>query len=420
MKNKKYEKILAVVLMVFMVLWTIGTIFAFENKFKAKADSVVSYYRFEGSNVLLPVGRFNTNAFNGSSTYDTWFFSSQSFGVQNIKFIFDSGRFETYAWHLKFTSGTSMTDYNGYLTFPSSESLGACINFINPLNHIYTPNNSNYWTTNATAFYTYNVPTTYTPFSDNNGLRLDPTGITQWSLLKSSIVSGGYTMDIFLGFNCSTSFSGKVVKIKFGAIPIEISSTVVALCNYIQYIDETNYTATFYSPQAFGVLDSTYDMREWEHILEFYQDYNNTEFSSSYFAFYSERTYCTQYYVDSMQSATYNDGYEYGYNIGRTEGLNNNQANIYQSGYDEGFELGRIEGRNVGYQQGVDDAGNYTFLSLLGAVVDAPITALSGLLNFTILDNNGVGGVNLLSFFYALMTLALIIFVVRLMLGGGK
>ena len=86
--------------------------------------------------------------------------------------------------------------------------------------------------------------------------------------------------------------------------------------------------------------------------------------------------------------------YSNGYNAGKTDG------------YSEGFYAGKVTGISIGKNSGQ----NNNFLSLMGAVVDAPIKALSGLLNFDVL------GFNMLNFFYALCTCALIIAVVRMIL----
>ena len=60
--------------------------------------------------------------------------------------------------------------------------------------------------------------------------------------------------------------------------------------------------------------------------------------------------------------------------------------------------------------------GPYTFSALVSSVVDAPIKAITGLLNFEIF------GVNLKSFMLSLFTLAVVIAIVKLFLGnvGGS
>lgn len=91
-----------------------------------------------------------------------------------------------------------------------------------------------------------------------------------------------------------------------------------------------------------------------------------------------------------------------GYGLGYAKGIEEQKNIDYNVWY-----MGRY---NQGYSDGVKAAGEYTFLSLLGAVVDAPLQALSGMLNFNLL------GFNMLNFFYALLTCALVIAVIRLIL----
>lgn len=91
-----------------------------------------------------------------------------------------------------------------------------------------------------------------------------------------------------------------------------------------------------------------------------------------------------------------------GYGLGFAKGVEEQKKLDYNSWY-----MGRY---NQGYSDGVKSAGDYTFLSLLGAVVDAPLQAVSGMLNFNLL------GFNMLNFFYALLTCALVIAVIRLIL----
>lgn len=84
----------------------------------------------------------------------------------------------------------------------------------------------------------------------------------------------------------------------------------------------------------------------------------------------------------------------------------------YQNGYNDGYNTGFNNGYNSGYSIGEENAGNYTFFSLISSVIDAPIKTLTGLFNFDFL------GVNLWSFFTGLFTLALIILIIKLALGG--
>lgn len=111
--------------------------------------------------------------------------------------------------------------------------------------------------------------------------------------------------------------------------------------------------------------------------------------------------------VNDLSGDFYNSGYNNGY-LDAKEGFEEEKSNIYNSG----FESGKIAGYNDGYNAGKDVSDNYTFLGLIGAVFDAPIEAFKGLFNFDIL------GVNMQGFVLAMLTLAVIIIVIRIALGG--
>lgn len=78
-----------------------------------------------------------------------------------------------------------------------------------------------------------------------------------------------------------------------------------------------------------------------------------------------------------------------------------------QDSRDSDVTIAFENGKKVGMSQ----SNPYTFNALFGAVFDAPIQALTGLLDFDIL------GVNMKGLYLSLFTLALIIFVVKLCLG---
>ena len=81
--------------------------------------------------------------------------------------------------------------------------------------------------------------------------------------------------------------------------------------------------------------------------------------------------------------------------------------NGYNLGFDNGHSQGYSEGYTVGYNHGTSSASEFTFLGLLGAVFQAPITALTGLLNFNLL------GFNMLTFYESLFTLAIVFIILR-------
>lgn len=91
-------------------------------------------------------------------------------------------------------------------------------------------------------------------------------------------------------------------------------------------------------------------------------------------------------------------------------GFNAGLAVSSQEQYDLGYQNGKDVGIGIGYNRGIQAANDYSFLGLLGAVVDAPIAAFTGLFNFELL------GINLKDFLAGLFTICIIIVVVRLIL----
>lgn len=91
----------------------------------------------------------------------------------------------------------------------------------------------------------------------------------------------------------------------------------------------------------------------------------------------------------------------------------------YNEGRTDGFEQGRLsgyyEGWADGYAQGELVApadGQYTFLGVIGALFDAPVNSLKTFLDFDLL------GFNMKSFVFAMLTLAFIVLIIRLILGS--
>ena len=134
-----------------------------------------------------------------------------------------------------------------------------------------------------------------------------------------------------------------------------------------------------------------------------YVDYNNNSLSF-YFPFFSQRLVFSDriYYVNQNldDNQLYNQGYQ--------QGLADNQQVIY----NEGYNAGRIVGYNNGKTDGIASANNYSFIGLIGAVFDAPLQTFKGLLNFNVL------GINLLDFALSLITIALVVYIIRLIKGG--
>lgn len=94
------------------------------------------------------------------------------------------------------------------------------------------------------------------------------------------------------------------------------------------------------------------------------------------------------------------DGSAYNPNLIYTQGQ-------YDSYGNNRYNAGRNEGYNSGYAAGVAAGGNNNFMSLITAVVDAPITAFTSLLDFDIF------GYNMKDLALALLTAGLLVAAIR-------
>lgn len=131
--------------------------------------------------------------------------------------------------------------------------------------------------------------------------------------------------------------------------------------------------------------------------------------------------------VSDANQAAYESGVLAGYNQGHSAG--------YDSGYSVGYQSGisyadtRVNKKSAswfaGVQQGVSDSGNYTFLSLFSAILDAPVRALFG---YTVIENGvsvkypglfsfEVFGVSLSSLYLSLFSACIVFVVIRFALG---
>lgn len=113
------------------------------------------------------------------------------------------------------------------------------------------------------------------------------------------------------------------------------------------------------------------------------------------------------------------------FNVDHSPDLLNFSVNFGRYDEQASYELGVEDGKNqayttvntssssyvAGYNVGVSSAQNVSFDSLMSAVIDVPIRAIGGLLDFNFL------GINLLQFIYSLLTLGIIIAIIRLFLG---
>ena len=104
--------------------------------------------------------------------------------------------------------------------------------------------------------------------------------------------------------------------------------------------------------------------------------------------------------VIPVDSNTYDNGYNKGFN----DGINTESSRVNTT------SASYLAGKNKGYSEGVNDSGQYTFFSLISSVVDVPIKAFVGLLDFNLF------GIDMSSFYLSLFTLCIIIAIVKMLL----
>ena len=197
----------------------------------------------------------------------------------------------------------------------------------------------------------------------------------------------------------------------------EIKCTYDALYKYNGEVPEDIYVGLAFT--EYGISGQYEESHFYQMFIPYSQWFNgsfivNVPFNVNYIAF------------DLFDSAFNPLSLGYNINTGLAEGLfisnfvvsgrgsNFKVAidNAHKQGFDSGYQQGLTQGKDIGYAQGSKDQGDYTFLGLIGAVFDAPISAFKGLLNFDVL------GVNMSSFVLALFSLAVIVLIVKIALGG--
>lgn len=137
-------------------------------------------------------------------------------------------------------------------------------------------------------------------------------------------------------------------------------------------------------------------------------------------------------FVDmSYEALGFSQGYDDGFDDGFTDGYEDGLAEGFDEGYDSGVTAGRQQANNTvtqnsasylqGYQDGLN-APEYSFMSLIASVFDAPIRALFGYTQDGVqhpgLFSIDILGMNMGAFIASIFSLAVILTVLRLVLGG--
>lgn len=375
--KEKLNKLFFWLLIGLFCLFSVGSIFgilAFSNDgFKVHADEVTDFYSFDGSDVYMP----------------TWFFGLET--LENVEVRYRDGSTEI-------VSGLNVVEYTG--------SNGIMCNFAFKMEdtvyngEVYTElvistlelyGNSNNLATLSDKFAVLNNPLTKYNTGQNSSV-YDVNFVlprtTDYFYIPYTYLSNPTQMSVCRAllrcYKSSVDFNCDIVKIEIGGF---IGST-----NFFNTVNENNRVVPYQKALNYNFIR--------------YYDRNNNfiEFAvpcgSSNVNLLDNRTY---YLSTDLDNQTV-------YNQGVYDGI--------QQGKQEGIQIGRQEAVNEykdvwyqdGYNNGIEDSNQYTFLSVISAMVDAPIQALSGLLSFDLL------GFNMFGLFGGLFTLAIIIFIIRLIL----
>lgn len=145
-----------------------------------------------------------------------------------------------------------------------------------------------------------------------------------------------------------------------------------------------------------------YDTSDKQLFIQFLSRHNADDTSNHWK--YSHRTYFYNTFLTDNQS------YQQGVSDGYSDGYSDGDSNGYNRGYNTGYDVGESNGYNDGLQAGAD----VSFLNLIGATVDVPVKAFSGLFDFDV--NMGGTSFNLKGFMLALLSVALVIAFIRIIM----
>lgn len=168
---------------------------------------------------------------------------------------------------------------------------------------------------------------------------------------------------------------------------------------YVGYADLIGSYAFDSQVATVGMLDNVIELGQLEQGKNFYFNLPKAFSNQSVLLFYSKSDFGVSTSMVLSRVTPINDKV---YEAGFTAGKDSMQGAI-ESARQKGFAEA----------QKMFDNGNtdYSFFGLISAVLDAPIKAIRGLLNFDIL------GVNMFSFVTSLFSLAVVLMIVKLLLG---
>lgn len=216
---------------------------------------------------------------------------------------------------------------------------------------------------------------------------------------KNYAIYGSRVLSAFVSDSGSVTDGLLTVEVEYSLIDLSISSTLEAAPVVIFPV---TYQFSFFKNGTRGqeyvefapvVLSSDNDFHEYSPLQTYYTTYK-------------------QFVAGGGEA------YLEGYNDGQDVGFKSGQSYGESIGFDKGFDAGVQDANGkvnktsasyaAGYNDGTERAGNYTFRSLIGAVIDVPLNAFTSMFNFEIL------GVNISSLLSSLLVIALVMCVLKI------
>lgn len=365
-KKTKWTKAHTVVF-IMILFFTIGSIFGIYGGISscktAKADNVTSVTTFVGSNIVIPCSLYSNDGNGNISDIGEW-----GYLTYDNTFVNDG-----YSLNL---SPTFILDFQSNQAY---------------LNNFFIANLTD---SNDDFDLDYNITT-------NNGIN------TLSFLYDNSINYGSILFDLYGGFSGSGinsmgfTFSCRVsisdIRFSGDIYKIHIWGDILYGTNYfsqrITYTDVNGYTMTFV------FFANSIGSRLGSNALRFAFD---------------DRTYYLDNTLDNdeIYNQGFNDGKSQGFNDGYQDGITVGERNKEQA-VEQALNSGFHNGYNKGKADGIASANDYTFLSLLGAVVDAPLNSITSFFDFNLL------GFNMANFFWAIMTCIVILGIIKVIFGRG-
>lgn len=211
----------------------------------------------------------------------------------------------------------------------------------------------------------------------------------------------------------SLSVYDTLTDISLAGFPVFLTSSFTSMVNYS--IKGAYYLPTGFNFDIRGVTItglSNIDNNQYKNAIVYkYIDNNGLELSI--YIYLGSANYLPTsrtYWFVQGESLTDNSFYQQGFNDGKQQGIGEGDT----IGYNRGFTDGYSSGESSGYLEGIEAGSDVSFLALIGATIDAPIKAFTGLFDFDI--SMGDSSFNIKGFLLAILTVAIVIAFVRLIL----